>query len=57
MQPSQNIGWPIEEFFKTLKCDPFEILARNKVKLKIGHLLNAISSFIVLEEDSVNHFL
>ena len=29
-------------------------MARNTVNLKTGHLLNAISSFIVLVEDSVS---
>ena len=56
VQSSQNIGWPIriEELhnhFKTLKYH--SKMARNKVKLKIGHLPGAISSFIVLVEDSI----
>ena len=57
MRSSQNIDWPIriEELhnhFKTLKYH--SKMARNKVKLKIGRLLNAISSFIVSVEDSIN---
>ena len=52
-----NIGWPIriEELrnrFKTVKNH--SKMARNKVKLRIGHLLDAISSFIALVEGSVS---
>ena len=57
VRSSQNIGWPIriEELHnhsKTLKYH--SKMARNTINLKTGRLLNAISSFIVLVEDSVS---
>ena len=51
----KNIGWPIkiEELHNKLKTvKNHSTMARNKIKVRIGHLLDAISSILV--EDSIS---